>query len=219
MECAWARQRLLLSRASASIGSVAYEVYAASRPAIPLRAWLSSILLLASVCGLAGWMSWSRSGETLAARVEPQDWDISFRPPRRFEPVNGIVTTPAYAITYRTPTASGEVAELAFRRIEAGQDLDANEICNLVLRPHASILLAVFAAAPTRTIEKLGPLNAVQVHYPGIPMVVRAIRLQNKYGYAVSLRVEGGPIDGPLYRSFDLACRAVDFKLSSGTER
>jgi hypothetical protein len=49
-------------------------------------------------------------------------------------------------------------------------------------------------------------------------MVVRAIRLQNGYGYAVSLRVEGGPLDEPLYRSFDLACRSVDFKLSSGAD-
>ncbi|MEK7732052.1 MAG: hypothetical protein AAB363_09390, partial [Planctomycetota bacterium] len=56
----------------------------------------------------------------------------------------------------------------------------------------------------------------VQVHYPGIPMVVRAIRLQNGYCYAVSLRVEGGSIDEAMYHSFDLACRAVDFKLGSG---
>jgi len=195
---------------------VAYEIYTAGRPAIPLRAWLSSIFLMGSVCGLAGWMTWSRSGESLGARVEPQDWDISFRPPRRFEPLNGVATTPAYAIAYRTPTASGEMVELVFRRIEAASNLDAYEICNLTLRPHASILLTVFAAAPTRSTEKLGPLDAVQVHYPGIPMVVRAIRLQNGNGYAVSLRVEGGPIDEPLYRSFDLACRAVDFKLGSG---
>ena len=219
MEFAWARQRLLPPRASASIGPVAFEVYTASRPAIPFRAWLSSIFLLASVCGLAGWMSWSRSGDSFAARVEPQDWDISFRPPRRFEPLTAAVTSPAYAIAYRTPTASGEMAELVFRRIEAAANLDADEICNLILRPHASILLAVFAAPPTRTIEKLGPLDAVQVHYPGIPMVVRAIRLQNGYGYAVSLRVEDGPIDEALYRSFDLACRAVDFKLGSGADR
>jgi len=129
------------------------------------------------------------------------------------------VTTPAYAIAYRTPKASGEMAELVFRRSKAGQNLDADEICNLILRPHASLLLAVFAAPPTRTIEKLGPADAVQVHYPGIPMVVRAIRLQNGYGYAVSLRVEDGPMDEALYRSFDLACRAVDFKLSSGAIR
>ena len=192
---------------------MALEVYTASRPSIPLRAWLSSILLLASVCGLAGWMTWSRSGDSLAPRVEPQDWDISFRPPRRFEPLATVATTPGYAIDYRTPTASGDVAELMFRRIEAAQNLDADEICNLILRPHASLLLAVFAAPPTRTIEKLGPSDAVQVHYPGIPMVVRAIRLQNGYGYAVSLRVLGGPIDEPLYRSFDLTCRSVDFKL------
>jgi len=129
------------------------------------------------------------------------------------------VTIPAYAIAYRTPTASGEVAELVFRRIEAGQNLDADEICNLILRPHASILLAVFSAPLTRSTEKIGSLDAVQVHYPGIPMVVRAIRLHNGFGYAVSLRVQGGPIDEALFRSFDLACRTVDFKLSSGTGR
>lgn len=219
MEFAWARQRLLRPWAGASIDPVALEVFTASRPAIPLRAWLSSTLLLASVCGLAGWMSWSRSGDSLAARVEPQDWDISFRPPRRFEPLTDNTRAPAYAIAYRTTTASGETAELVFRRIEAAKNLEADEICNLILRPHASLLLAVFAAPPTRSIEKLGPWDAVQVHYPGIPMVVRAIRQQNGYGYAVSLRVEGGPMDEPLYRSFDLACRSVDFKLSSGAGR
>jgi len=218
MEFARARQRLLPPLSSASISPVAIEVYTASRPAIPMRAWLSSIVLLASVGGLAGWMSWSRSGDALAARVEPQDWDISFRPPRRFEPLTADVTTPAYAIVYRTPTASGEMAEMVFRRIEAAKNLSADEICNLILRPHASLLLAVFAAPPIRTIEKIGPLDAVQIHYPAIPMVVRAIRLQNGYGYAASLRFEGGPMDEPLYRSFDIACRSVDYKLSSGVE-
>ena len=206
-------QRLFWPRAGASIGSVAIEVYTAGRPAVPLRAWLSSILLLASVCGLAAWMSWSRSGESLAARFEPLDWGISFRTPRRFEPLNPDLPTPAYAIAYRTVTASGDMAELVFRRIEAAQNLDAGEICNLILRPHASLLLAVFAASPTRTTEKFGSLDAVQIHYSAIGMVVRAIRLQNGFGYAVSLRVVGGPIDEPLYRSFDLASRSVDFKL------
>jgi len=201
------------------MGFVAYEVYTTSLPAFPLRAWLSSILLLASVCGLAGWMSWDRSGDSLAVRVAPQDWDISFRPPRRFEPLKDALTTSANAIAYRTTTTSGEMAELVFRRIEASQNFDADEICNRTLRPHASLLLAVFAAAPTRSIEKLGPLDAVQVFYPGIPMVVRAIRLQNGFGYAVSLRFEGSSIDEPLYRAFDLACRAVDFKLNSGADR
>ena len=126
------------------------------------------------------------------------------------------VTTPANAIAFRGPTASGEMAELIFRRIEAGQNFDADEICNRILRPHASLLLAVFAAAPTRSIEKLGPLDAVQVYYPGIPMIVRAVRLQNGFGYAVSLRYEGSSIDEQLFRTFDLACRAVDFKLGSG---
>ncbi len=219
MEFAWARQRLFEKRASASIDPVALEVYIASRPAIPLRAWLSSILLLTMVSGLAGWMSWSRSSDSLAARVEPEDWDISFRPPRQFKPLAADTAAPTYAIAYRTTTASGGGAELVFRRIEAAKNLDADEICDLILRPHASLLLAIFAAPPTRTIETLGPLDAVQVHYSAIPMVVRAIRLQNGYGYAVSLRVEGGPFDEPLYRSFDLACRAVDFKLSSGADR
>jgi hypothetical protein len=219
MESALARQRLFPSLGGASMGNVALEVYTASRPAIPLRAWLSSGLLLALVCGLAGWMSRSRSGESLGTRVEPQGWDISFRPPTRFELLTPDLPTPAYAIAYRTPTASGAVAELVFRRIEAAQNLDADEICNLILRPHASLRFAVFAAPPTRTIEKLGSLDAVQVHYPGIPMVVRGIRLQNGFGFAVSLRFEGGPIDEPLYRSFDLACRVIDFKLSSGAGR
>lgn len=195
------------------MGDVAIEVYTTSRPAVPLRAWISSILLLISVCGLAGWMSWRRSGDSLADRVEPKDWYISFRAPTRFEPLTPGATAPAYAIAYRTSTAAGEMAELVFRRIEAAQNLDAGEICNLLLRPHASLLLAVFAAPPIRTTEMLGPLDAVQVHYPAIPMVVRAIRLQNGSAYAVSLRVVGGPIDEPLYRSFDLACRSVDFKL------
>lgn len=192
---------------------MAIEVYTVGRPAIPLRAWLSSIFLLLLVCGLAEWMSWSRSGESLAARVEPQDWGISFRTPRRFEPLTPDLPVPAYAIAYRTVTASGDVAELVFRRIEAAHNLDADEICNLILRPHASLLFAVFASPPTRTTEKIGSLDAVQVHYPAIGMVVRAIRLPNGLGYAVSLRVTGGPMDKSLYHSFDLTCRSVEFKI------
>lgn len=123
------------------------------------------------------------------------------------------MTDPAYAIPFRAETAGGNMAEMVFRRFDAAQDLDADEICSLILRPRASLLLAVIAPPPKRTIERLGLLEAVQVHYPAIPMVVRAVRLPNGFGYAVSLRVVGGPIDEPLYRSFDLACRTVEFKL------
>ena len=175
--------------------------------------------MLLSVSGLAGWLAWSRSGEFLAPRIEPLGWGVSFRPPARFEPVTPEVTAPAYAIAFRTPTASGGVAELVFRRIEASSNVDAGEICNLILRPHSSLLLSIFAAPPTRSAEKLGPLDAVQVHYPGIPMIVRAIRVDRGFGYAVSLRVEGCPMDESLYRSFDLACRSLDFKRSSGADR
>lgn len=189
------------------------EVYTAVRPAIPLRAWVSSLLLLISASGLAGWMSWSRAGELLAPRIEPQGWDISFRPPRRFEPVMPELVAPANAITYGAPATSAGMAELVFRRVEAAPNLDAAEICNLILRPHASVLLAIFAPTPTRSVEKLGPLDAVQVHYPGIPMIVRAVRLDHGSGYAVSLRVAGGPIDDALYHSFDLTCRSIEFKL------
>ena len=216
MESRILRQRLLERRAGASIAAMTVEVYTAVRPAIPLRAWVSSILLLISASGLAGWMSWSRSGELLAPRIEPQGWDMSFRPPRRFEPVMPELVAPANAIIYGTPATSGGMAELVFRRVEAAPNLDAAEICNLILRPHASVLLAIFAPPPTRSIEKLGPLDAVQVHYPGIPMIVRAVRLDHGSGYAVSLRVAGGPIDDSLYHSFDLACRSADFRPRAG---
>ena len=164
-------------------------------------------------------MAWSRSGELLAPRIEPLGWGVSFRSPARFEPVTSEVAVPAYAVAFRTPMTSGGMAELVFRRVEAAPNVDASEICNLILRPHASVLLAIFAPPPTRSIEKLGPLDAVQVHYSGIPMIVRAIRVDHGFGYAVSLRVEGGPIDESLYHSFDLACRSLDFKLSSGADR
>lgn len=216
MESRIPRQRLLERRAGASIAAMTVEVYTAGRPAIPLRAWVSSILLLISASGLAGWMSWSRSGELLAPRIEPQGWDMSFRPPRRFEPVMPELVAPANAIIYGTPTTSGGMAELVFRRVEVAPNLDAAEICNLILRPHASVLLAIFAPPPTRSIEKLGPLDAVQIHYPGIPMIVRAIRFERGFGYAVSLRVAGGPIDDSLYHSFDLACRSVDVRPRAG---
>ena len=144
---------------------------------------------------------------------------MSFRPPRRFEPMEFDPNAPLHALFYRTTTASGGVAELAFRRIKVPPQFAAGEVCDLLLRPHGSILLAVFAPPVLRTVEKLGPIDAQQVHQPAIPMIVRAVQLPDGYSVAVSLRVEGGPIDEPLYRSFDLACRAVDFKLSSGADR
>ena len=213
------RQRLLERHAGASMAAMPMEVYTATRPAIPLRAWVSSILLLISASGLAGWISWGRSGELLAPRLEPQGWDMSFRPPRRFEPVMPDILTAANAIAYRTPTASGGVAELVFRRVGAAPNVDAGEICNHLLRPYASVLMAVFSPPPTRSTEKLGALDAVQVHFPGIPMIVRAARFDHGTAYAVSLRVDGGPIDESLYHSFDLACRSVDFKRGSGVGR
>lgn len=169
--------------------------------------------MLGFVCVLAGWMSWSRSYESLAARVEPPDWAISFRIPSRFELITPGIEVAANVIAYRAPTASGQVAELVFRRIDAAQELDADEICNRILRPFGSLLIAVFGEPPIRTIERFGAMEAVQIHYPDIQMVVRAVRLSNGIGYAASLRVVGGSIDQSLYGSFDLACQSVEFKL------
>jgi hypothetical protein len=195
------------------------EVYTAVRPAIPLRAWVSSLLLLVSASGLAGWMSWSRSGLLLAPRIEPQGWDMTFRPPRRFEPITYDPNAPVRVVLFRTTTASGGVVELAFRRMEALPQVNADEICELLLRPFGSIFMAVFAPPAQRTVEKLGSLDAVQVHQPAIPMIVRAARLPSNPAYAVSLRALEGPLDESLYHSFDLACRSAEFGPSSGVGR
>jgi hypothetical protein len=43
-------------------------------------------------------------------------------------------------------------------------------------------------------------------------MVVRTVVLETGAAYAVSLRVDGGPIDDTLYQLYSLACRSVEFK-------
>jgi hypothetical protein len=201
------------------MAAMTVEVYTAVRPAIPLRAWVSSLLFLISASGLAGWMSWSRSGLLLAPRIEPQGWDMSFRPPRRFEPIAYDPNAPARVVLFHTTTASGGVAELAFRRVEAPPQVNAGEICELLLRPFGSIFMAVFAPPTQRTVERLGSLDAVQVHQPAIPMIVRAVRLPDSSAYAVSLRGLEGPLDESLYHSFDLACRSAEFGAGSGVRR
>ncbi len=195
-----------------NITSVALEVYSATRPAVPMRAWFSSLFLLVLASGLAGWMSWTRSGEALATRFAPPGWDISFRPPMRFELLPLAKVPSAHAVVFQAPTPSGGSAELVFRRFEPRPDLDADEVCNQVLRPHSSIWLAVFGSPPTRTIEKLGDLDAVQIHYPDLSLVVRAVVRPGGPGYAVSLRLENDPLEEPMYRAFDLTCRSVEFK-------
>jgi len=186
------------------------EVYTGEKPAIGRRAWLAAVLLMVIVTTLAGGMTWRRSEDSLAARVTPAGWSISFCPPRRFQESELGPTMLGSAFRFRGWSAGGAAALLAVHRLDRWRVQDSLAACDLVLSAHvAPTLPDSMTTRETQFNKKLGPFEAVEVHDPFIGVVVRAAVLENGEAYAVSLGVDGPVIDDRSYRAFDLTCGSI----------
>ena len=188
------------------------EVYSGAKPARPHRAWLSSLALLVIVSGLAGAMTWQRTGRLLAGRTEPAGWEISFCPPRVFEPEERKSSQVSTVYPYRLSGERGASAELAVWRLNLEEDVTMIRVCDLILQQNRpSWLRTLFGPPPTRTEGRVGDRVAVEVQDMATQTVVRSVVLETGVAYALSLRVEGAAIDEGVYRLFDLMCRSVEF--------
>lgn len=182
------------------------QVHTREKPAISRRAWFASILLLATASVLAWAMALSRSGEVLGRRIEPAGWSISFRPPRAFP--TGAFGPAEYHFSGQTP--GGNPALLSVFRLEEAVVGDGLTVCERVLSAHPRPPLpAVRLSRLTWYDRKLGPFEAVEIWDPQLGIVVRAAVLENREGYAISLRAPGA-IDPHSYRLFDSTCSSTE---------
>ncbi len=189
------------------------EVYSTVKPASRVRAWATASLLLIVAGSLAASLTRSGSGHgVLGDRIEPQGWDITFHPPAMFQEADS--SPEHFSSTYRFQHVrrEGGSVELIFWRVRAESGATPLTVCRDVLDSAESWLTILFGPRRTRTEAPIGDRDGLEVHNPAIPMIVRALVLENGWAYAVSIRLRGAPFDEPLYRLFDLTCRAVRFK-------
>lgn len=188
------------------------EVYSSIKPAVPFRTWLVSFSLLILASALAADLVHRGSGTwTAGDLIQPDGWDLAFRPPAQFVEVDAHPRLFGSVYVFQNTDRSGRLIELSIwrQKVDGGS---AAKLARFILEKSKSWFGLLLGPPPTRTVGRLGDRDALEIHDPAIPLVLRAVALDNGLGYAVSLRVEGGPIDEPLYGLFDMACRSVRFR-------
>ena len=189
------------------------EVYSGIRPVHPHRAFWAAVSLLLGVGTLAAGMAWQRSHQVLGDRIQPRDWDISFRPPRRFgtdlpfhEPNAGL-----YRFIGRT--RRGAPALLDVWRLDETHGNNAKSMAEAMLADYALIqsrdprLLDVEQSA-----QPIGSLTGVEIRDRQLAAVIRVATVESGVAYGLSLYVRGGPLDDHTYQAFDLTCRSVEVR-------
>jgi|CXWL01.1.fsa_nt_gi hypothetical protein len=187
------------------------EVYSATKPPAPYRAWLIASFLLLLASALAGKMVQRGSGEwTAGSLIQPQGWEMAFRPPAQFDEVDPDPQQfgSTYVFQHRGPDE--RLVELTFWRLRAG-DASAVNVARSILEKSKSWFSLLLGPSPTRTVGRLGNRDALEVLDPTIPMILRTLVSESGWAYSVAVRVEGGPIDKPIYALFEMTCRSVRF--------
>lgn len=192
--------------------SMPAEVYSSAKPAAPFRAWIVALLLLIVASALAADLAHRGSGTwTAADLVHPQNWDIAFRPPQQFVEVDVAPNLFGSVYAYRFTDKLDRNIELTIWRKNV-ENSTASHMARYILEKSKSWLSLLVGPPVTRTEGRMGNHDAIEILDGSIPMVMRVTALENGWGYAVCLRVEGGPIDESLYVLFDMTCRSVQFQ-------
>ncbi len=196
------------------IAHMVIEVHVSGRSAKPRRALFAFIFLFVITCFLAAAMSWSRSSDILGPGIEPPDWSISFRPPKRFVGEVGL-TGLGPAFQFQGRVGSKAVATLVVYRVESsgipGAE-DALGVCDRILRAHFGDQPPSALMAQTRYDVRIGPREAVEVWDPALDMLVRAVVVEPGDAYAVTFSIRDAPISPDTYSLFDQTCMAVQFR-------
>lgn len=187
------------------------EIYSAIKPAVSYRAWLISAFLLIVASALAGNMVQRGAGSWRAGDlVQPEGWEMSFRAPAQFIEIDPDPRQFGYTYIFEHRPSAGPRVLLTFWRIRAG-DTSASNVAKAIIESSRSWFSLVFGPAPTKAVGRLGSRDALEILDPAVPLVLRTLVWDSGWAYAVSLRVEGGPIDPGLYALFDMTCRSVRF--------
>ncbi len=124
------------------------EVYSATKPPAPYRAWLIASFLLLLASALAGKMVPRGSGSwTPGTLIQPQGWEMAFRPPAQFEEVDSDPQHfgATYVLQHRGP--DGRLVELSFWRLRA-DDASAIKVAGTILEKSKSWFSLLLGPSP-----------------------------------------------------------------------
>lgn len=190
------------------------EVYSTTKPAAPFRTWIVSLSLLIVASALAADLVHRGSGSwTAGDLIQPEGWDLAFRPPAQFVEVDTHPELFGSVYVFQFTDRLGRLIELSIWRQKV-EGASAAKLARFILEKSKSWFGLLLGPPPTRTVGRLGDRDAMEIHDPSIPLVLRVVALESGWGYAVSFRIEGGPIDEALYGLFDMTCRSARLRTS-----
>lgn len=185
------------------------ELYNAVKPSSPGRSLACAIVLFGGALALAASLSRARGREILADRIDVPEWDLSFRPPKRF--VRGDVIRISGGAVLLFHNRSGNGALLGMRRFPRNPGDDPASVCRQLLREQTE---QPATAVPTMLfvpiIAPLGAFQGVEMMTPNQNALVRVAFLDESIGLAMELYVEGSVIDDSLRDAFDQSCRSIE---------
>ena len=185
------------------------ESYNAVKPGSSGRSLACAIVLLGGALALAASFSRARGREILADRIGVPEWNLSFRPPKRF--VLGDVVRISGGEILPLYSRSGNGALLAMRRFPLNPGDDPASVCRQLLRHQTEQAATAVPTMPWMpTIAPLGAFEGVEMMTPDQSTLVRVAFLDESIGLAMELYVDGSAIDEPLLDAFDRACRSIE---------
>jgi len=195
---------------------MAIEVYSTSKPAVPRRAIILSLLLLIFTSILATDMSCRRAKEVYTKRIRPQQWDISFQPPRGFLQGEMISTEIGQAIPFQFQLQPDVKIELTIWRFSIIPTSNPAELSQSLMRwLHAQstwslLRLPKSGETPMKPRKwKLGNFVAYEIIDRRFSTVVRAGMFSNDRAYGVSMTIQGMPLDQVFYGLYEHTCRTI----------
>lgn len=187
------------------------EAYNAVKPGSPGRTLACAIVLLGIVLALAVSLSSARSRESLGARIEVPQWNLSLRPPKHFVPSDVIRTSGGEALPFHSRAGNGAI--LVVTRFALNPGDDPASICLDLLRDQKEEVANAVPTPPTMpSVAALGRFDAVELMATDRMSIVRVAFLDQSVGLAMELYVGGSAIDDSLRDAFDEACRSIQVK-------
>jgi len=187
------------------------ELYNVVKPGSSGRSLVCAIVLLGGALALATSFSLARGREILADRIAVPEWNLSFRPPKRFVQSDVVRSLGGQVLPFYAVVKSGGHAILAIRRFPLNSGDDPASVCRQLLRNQTEQAAAVLQAPPSvPTIAPLGTFQGVEMMTSLQNAMVRVAFLDESIGLAMELYVDGSVIDEPLRDAFDRACRSIE---------
>ncbi|MCH9034302.1 MAG: hypothetical protein IID42_07335 [Planctomycetes bacterium] len=187
------------------------ESYNAVKPGSSGRSLACAIVLLGGALALAASFSRARGREILADRIAVPEWNLSFRPPKRFVQSDVVRSLGGQVLPFYAVVKSGGHAILAMRRFPLNPGDDPASVCRQLLRHQTEQAATAVPTMPWMpTIAPLGAFEGVEMMTPDQSTLVRVAFLDESIGLAMELYVDGSAIDEPLHDAFDRTCRSIE---------